>query len=155
MRDALAGLAQRNRRHGVASTVKFIPGTSVPDLTAAKAVAQGLPDLRIMFDAWHFARSGGRVEDIDTLPPDAVGGVQISDWLPPEPGAPYVPMSGRLMPSDGCLPLAAILARIEANSPGLDVGIEVFNVDLARLGHDEAARTLARKSLPYLARDIR
>jgi len=152
MREALARLAERNGAHGVASTFEFIPGTGVPDLPSAVVVTRDVPGLTIMFDMWHFARSGGRIEDIDALPPGAIGGVQLNDWLPPEPGVPYVPMSGRLMPGDGCLPLADVLARIEANSPGLDVGIEVFNADLARMERDEAVRMLVRKSRPFLAK---
>jgi len=152
MREALARLAERNGAHGVASTFEFIPGTGVPDLPSAVVVTRDVPGFTIMFDMWHFARSGGRIEDIDALPPGAIGGVQLNDWLPPEPGVPYVPMSGRLMPGDGCLPLADVLARIEANSPGLDVGIEVFNADLARMERDEAVRMLVRKSRPFLAK---
>jgi len=151
LREALEKLARRNSEHGIASTFEFIPGTGVPDLPSAAAVTRDIDDLSILFDMWHFARSNGRIEDIDALPPGAIGGVQINDWLPPEPGAPYVPMAGRLMPGDGCLPLADILARIEANSPGLDVGIEVFNADLERMDRDEAARMLVRRSRPFLA----
>jgi sugar phosphate isomerase/epimerase len=151
MRDALARLVGWNSVHGFASTIEFIPGTGVADLPSAADVTCGVPDFTILFDMWHFARSHGGIEDIDALPPGAVGGVQLNDWLPPEPGAPYVPMTGRLIPGDGCLPLADILTRIEANSSGLDVGIEVFNADLERMDHDKAAQTLARKSLPYLA----
>jgi len=154
MREALAGLAERNGARGFASSFEFIPGTSVPDLPSAAAVTRDAPGLGIMFDMWHFARSDGRIADIDALPPGAIGGVQINDWLPAAPGAPYVPMSGRLTPGDGCLPLAAILARIEANSPGLDVGIEVFNATLAPMGRDEAVRMLARRSRPYLVEEM-
>jgi len=153
--EALARLARQNAAHGFASTFEFIPGTSVPDLPSAAALVRDAPGLTIMFDMWHFARSDGRIADIDALPPGTIGGVQINDWLPAAPGAPYVPMSGRLMPGDGCLPLAEILARIEANSPGLDVSIEVFNADLEAMGRDAAARLLAGKSRLFLAEDSR
>ena len=151
MRDALTHLVGRNSAHGLASTFEFIPGTAVPDLAAAATLTRDIADFTILFDTWHFARSNGRIEDIDALPPCAIGGVQINDWLPSDPGAPYVPMAGRLMPGDGCLPLADILARIEANSSGLEVGIEVFNADLERMDRREAVRTLVCKSQPYLA----
>lgn len=118
IRDALAAQAERNAAQGFASTIEFIPGTMIPDLATAGDMIAWAPHLRIMFDTWHFARSGGEPADIDRLPPGAFGGAQLNDWNPAEPGAPYVPMSGRLLPGRGSLPLADIMARIDANSPG-------------------------------------
>ncbi len=149
--EAIDRVAQANRAHGLETVIEFIPGTGVPDLPTAARLTQGVPDLRIMFDCWHFARSGGVLADIAALPPGAIGGVQINDWSPPEPGAPYVPMSGRLMPGDGSLPLAEIMALIEANRPGLPVGIEVFNAGLREMGWQAAVATIVAKARPLLA----
>lgn len=151
MEDEVAMLAEQNHVRGFATTFEFIPGTGVPDLVTAAKVTSASPHARIMFDTWHFARSGGKLEDIDALPPESIGGVQINDWLPPEPGAVYVPMSGRLMPGEGCLLLAEILARIEANSPGLAVCVEVFSAEITALGWEEAVRRMAAMSRPFLA----
>ena len=151
VRDALAEQAGRNHAHGFASTIEFIPGTMIPDLATAADMITGSSHLRIMFDTWHFARSGGRPDDLDRLAPGAIGGGQLNDWAPPEPGAPYVPMSGRLLPGHGTLPLADIMARIEANSPGLDICIEVFNADLAALGRQKSVQLMAELSAPLLA----
>lgn len=151
LENAVARLAEENYARGFASTFEFVPGTGVPNLASAARLAAASPHVRVMFDTWHFARSGGTLADIEALPPGVIGGVQINDWLPAKPNTPYVPMSGRLIPGDGCLPLAAILARIEANSPGLDVGIEVFSDDLAALGHDAAVRRLTAATRPILA----
>jgi len=151
MQDAVAGLAEANHARGFATTFEFIPGTGVPDLATAAALTAASPHTRIMFDTWHFARSGGTLADIDALPPGAIGAAQINDWRPPEPGAPYVPMSGRLMPGEGCLPHADILRRIEANAPGLDVQVEVFSAEVEALGWEAAVRRMARASRPLLA----
>ncbi len=151
---AMESLAEANRAHGVVTTIEFIPGTGVPDLTTAARLTRDVDDLRIMFDCWHFARSGGTLADIEALPAGAIGGVQVNDWSPPEPGAPYVPMAGRLMPGDGCLPLADILARLEANTPGLDVGIEVFNAELGAMTRSEAVRLMRDRTGPLIARSF-
>ena len=152
MRDALAELTARNADRGFASTIEFIPGTSIPDLPNAAALAVDAPGLRIMLDAWHWARSSGTLADIDALPPGMIGGVQLNDWLPPEPGAPYVPMSGRLLPGDGCLQLVEMLAAVERNSPGLDVGIELFNADLGRMDRTASVALMAERCAGLLAR---
>lgn len=148
---AVARLTEANRAHGFATTIEFIPGTGVPDLAAAARLVRAAPDLKIMFDCWHYARSGGTLADIAALPPGAIGGVQVNDWSPPAPGASYVPMSGRLMPGDGNLPLAQILALVEANNTGLWVGIEVFNADLRAMGRDAAVREMVERTRPLLA----
>lgn len=148
---AMARIAEANRAHGCSTLIEFIPGTGVPDLVTAGRLTRDVPDLRIMFDCWHFARSGGTLADIAALPSGAIGGVQINDWSPPEAGAPYVPMSGRLMPGDGSLPLSRILSLIERNAPGLPVGIEVFNAGLREIGWDAAASALVERTRPLLA----
>jgi sugar phosphate isomerase/epimerase len=143
LQDSVARLAEANHARGFATTFEFIPGTGVPDLATALAVTQG-SRARIMLDTWHLARSGGAAEQIEALPAGAIGGVQLNDWSPPAPGEAYVPMSGRRLPGEGDLPLARILAAVEANSPGLDVCMEVFSAELAALGWQAAAARMAR-----------
>ena len=147
----LRAMAEANRAEGFASTIEFIPGTAVPDLPAGAELTAGADHFTILFDTWHYARSGGTLEQIAALPAGAIGAVQVNDWTAPEPGAPYVPMSGRLAPGAGSLPLREILRLIEANSPGLIVGIEVFNADLAGVDFGAAAQRLAAASAPFLA----
>ena len=153
-RDGIAQIAELNRAHGMTSTLEFVPTSSIRDLCSAARVTRGIDALSVMFDTWHFARSGGTVEQILALEPDSIGGVQISDWLPPVEGETYVPMSGRLMPGDGCLPLREILVAIDDNSPGLDVGIEVFNSAIAKRGR-AAVVEMVERSIPLLANRCR
>lgn len=144
LQDSVAGIAARNRDAGFATTLEFIPDTGVPDLATALAIVAAAADAAVMFDTWHFARSGGTLLQLAALPAGAIGGVQISDRIPPPPGEPYVPMAGRLCPGEGELPLAEMLAQIERNSPGADVGMEVFSGELKRMGWAAAGARLAR-----------
>jgi sugar phosphate isomerase/epimerase len=59
---------------GVTVSLEFMPGTAIPDLGAAQAIATacGAANCGAMLDTWHFARSGGSVEDIAKLPPGAI-----------------------------------------------------------------------------------
>lgn len=149
--EELVRLAEANRAQGFASTIEFIPGTGVPDLPAAAELTAATTGFTVLFDTWHYARSGGTLDQIAALPPGAIGAVQVNDWCPPEPGAAYVPMAGRLTPGTGTLPLGAILQQINANSPGLVVGIEVFNAALAGRDYGESASILAEATIPFLA----
>jgi sugar phosphate isomerase/epimerase len=97
----------------------------------------------VLLDTWHFARSGGGVADIEALPPGSIGAFQLSDRTLPAPGAAYVPMTGRKLPGEGELPLAAILAACIANSPEITAEIEVFSEELRNLPLDDAAARAA------------
>ncbi len=151
MQEIVAEAAEQSFRRGFTTTFEFLPGTAIPDLAAAAKLIEASPHLRIMFDTWHFARSGGVPGDIDQLAPGVIGSVQLNDWAPPVPGAPYVPMSGRLIPGQGGLPLRDILARIERNSPGLVVSIEVFSRALEEISWEDGVRLLTEASEPLLA----
>jgi sugar phosphate isomerase/epimerase len=148
-----AGVAERAAARGLTATLEFIPDTGVPDLATAVGIVRlaGRPNLSVLVDSWHLARSGGSLGDLEALAPGAVGALQISDRKAPAPGEAYVPMSGRLPPGDGELPLAAWLRAILAKNPGLNVGVEVFSGELTALGLDEAVRRLGESSRRVLA----
>jgi|SRR6185437_6371291 len=143
--DALGPMAERARARGVRLTLEFIPGTGIPDLPAALDLCRsvGAPNLGIMFDTWHFFRSGGTLADLADLPPGVVFAAQVSDATVDALGPTYVPMMDRLLPGQGTLPLVAILTALVANHPDLRIGVEVFRQDLRRMGPDQAARTVA------------
>ncbi len=54
-----------------------------------------------------------------------------------------MPMTGRKLPGEGELPLAAILAACIANSPEITAEIEVFSEELRNLPLDDAAARAA------------
>jgi hypothetical protein len=60
-------------------------------------------------------------------------------------------MAGRLCPGEGSLPLEQMLVYIEANSPGLDVCMEVFSAPLKEMGWAAAGRRLAASGRAVLA----
>ncbi|HVX23446.1 MAG TPA: sugar phosphate isomerase/epimerase [Acidimicrobiales bacterium] len=150
--DAIGALAERAAARGLRVALEFIPGTGIPDLPSALALCRevGTGTVGIMFDTWHFYRSGGTVDELGQLPPGVVFGCQVSDASPAalEPG--YVPMTDRLLPGRGTLPLPAVLAALVGNNPDLRIGVEVFRNDLRRMGPDRAARTVADAMGPIL-----
>jgi sugar phosphate isomerase/epimerase len=141
----LGPICRRAAADGITIALEFMPETAIPDLAVARAIAAacGEPNCGAMLDTWHFARSGGTVSDIAGLPGNAIAGLQLSDRLPPVPDEPYRPMSGRLLPGEGTLPLAQIVAAALANSPGITAEVEVFSDALGALSADAAARRTA------------
>ncbi len=155
--DCLGPLAARARSHGVMLTLEFLPESSIPDLATAQRIvtAIGAANLGLMFDTWHFARTGGTLAQLAAVPKGLITGLQISDRVPPAPGTVYTPMGGRLLPGEGELPLVPWLKVILGRDPGLTVGVEVFSDELAALTPENAAgrvATTTRKVLAGLAR---
>lgn len=151
LQDAVGSIAERHHARGFATTLEFIPDSGVPDLAAAIEIVSVSTHARIMFDTWHFARSGGTVEQLAELRPGVIGGVQISDRVLPPEGYTEEPLSGRRAPNKGELPLAAMIAAIQSSSPGLDIGIEVFSEELKALGWQAAGARMAAGGRAVLA----
>jgi sugar phosphate isomerase/epimerase len=153
--DCLGGIAQRARRRGVRLTLEFLPESAIPDLAHALRLTRAVAadNLAILFDVWHFARSGGTLEQLTALPADAIGGLQISDRIAPPPGTAYAPMSGRLLPGEGELPLSEWLPALLRRQRRLTaIGVEVFSEELKALTPSEIARRVAASAGGLLAR---
>jgi sugar phosphate isomerase/epimerase len=131
--EAVAAVARRAAQRGLTVLVEFLPGTGISDLNAAAAIVAGCGEknVQITLDTWHFARSDSTIRQIETLPPGMIAGMQVSDWAPPEPGAPFVMMTGRRMPGQGVLPLADIIAAARRNNPALQALVEVLDSERA------------------------
>jgi sugar phosphate isomerase/epimerase len=151
--DCLGPLAGRAQAHGVGLTLEFLPESSIPDLATAQRIVTAIdaPNLGLMFDTWHFARSGGTLAQLAGLPRGLITGLQISDRTPPAPGTVYTPMGGRLLPGEGELPLVQWLEVILARDPGLTVGVEVFSDELTALKPEDAAGRVAQTTRGVLA----
>jgi sugar phosphate isomerase/epimerase len=151
---AISGIAAQGREAGVRTAIEFIPGTGVPDIRSAASIvnAVGLGRVGIMFDTWHFARTGGTVEQLRNLMPGAVYGLQISDCTLEAARTPQAPLTGRLAPGEGELPLVEMLRVLLANNRGLRVGIEVFNREQRELPPDLAVARVVEPMRRVLAR---
>lgn len=136
MAAAVARIADTAAPLGVSAVLEFIPGTGIPDLATALDIAARAdrPNAGVLFDTWHFLRSGGALaeidEGIDALAACRVVEAQISDRRTPAPGEAYRPMAGRLPPGDGQAPLAAIIRALRTAVPDVVLGLEVFPDEL-------------------------
>jgi sugar phosphate isomerase/epimerase len=121
---ALCGLA---REQGIEVTLEFTPLSRVKSLgdavDALAAVDQ--PNLKIMLDSLHLARSDGTPSDVARIDPTLIGYAQISDGPAAYPGDEmyfHEALFERLLPGDGELPL---IEFIQVLPPGIILGAEV------------------------------
>lgn len=142
MVDSLGAVCRRAADHGLTVALEFMPDTGVPTLDAARRITGHLQEFGagVTFDTWHFARSGGRLEDLATIRRGEIAVLQVNDRDERRSSSPYLPMSRRVFPGHGTLPLVAMLAEISRCEPDIRVGLEVFNDALMDRAPGEVAR---------------
>jgi 4-hydroxyphenylpyruvate dioxygenase len=143
--DAVGAVCRRAAPQGLRICLEFFPDSGLPDLPFAQAVVEacGEPNAGLLLDVFHLDRSGGTVDDVRRLPPGAIAGIQLSDRRRPPPGTAHVPLSGRLLPGDGELPLRELVEAALENSPDATIDVEVLNDELRALAPGDAATRLA------------
>ena len=133
--ETFAALTVDARPYGLRPLIEPIPYTHVSNLDEAAHIAEHSGGGGILVDALHFRRFGGSVEQLRSLDPELLSYAQLCD-------APLAPPSGlprprklprgqstdgtdlqlesramRLLPGDGELPLADILAALPEGIP--------------------------------------
>jgi sugar phosphate isomerase/epimerase len=93
----------------------------------------GRPSFKLLVDAMHFFRFGGRVEDLAAAGPGLIGYVQLCDAPRVSTHASYMDeaLHERLAPGDGELPLVDLLRSVPDD---VVVSVEVPQRSLAAAG---------------------
>lgn len=145
MAEGVASVCRMAAAQGVTIVLEFVPDSGIRTIGEAGeiALASGEANCKVHLDTWHLARSGGSAETVRQLRAGLVGAFQLSDRREPAPGTAYVPMTGRLLPGEGELPLGEIVAAALANSPDLTIEVEVFSEELGAMAADDAAQRVA------------
>src|SRR5712692_8097164 len=113
-------LCDRAAAYGLHVGLEFAIYTGVRTLAhAAKIVARSKrSNASVLVDALHFSRSGGVPQQIATVDPSLFRYAQICDAGPDMPGPGDTPAlirearTGRLLPGEGVLPLAELVAAL-------------------------------------------
>ena len=127
---AFAGLCDRASDHGLLVHLEFLPWSRIPDLATAWQVVRAAdrPNGGLMLDAWHYFRSRPDSELLRSIPGASILGIQLCDApATPEPEPMHATLHERLLPGEGELPLAALLADVTATGTTAPLGIEVFS----------------------------
>lgn len=139
--EAVGAVCAQAQTYGLRLTLEFLPESAVPDLATALAIVRGVgaPNLGVQLDTFHFCRSGGLAEHLAAAG-GAITGIQVADRGPVVPGSRYVPMSDRLLPGAGELPLVAVTAAtLRASGDQTRLGLEAPSALLRGLDPDDAA----------------
>jgi sugar phosphate isomerase/epimerase len=141
--SAIGALCRRAAARGLGISLEFVPGTGLPDIATAETMIRtcGEPNFRITLDPWHLARSGGSVDDISHLPPNSIALVQLCDLMRHSMGAG--PMTGRSLPGEGEMPLAALTEAALANTPDCTFAVEWFSAETQGKTPDQVAARVA------------
>jgi sugar phosphate isomerase/epimerase len=134
---ALRRLVHALEGTGVRPVVEFLPFSSIRTLDeACSLVAEADADgsIGVLVDVLHLVRSGGAPADLATVAPELLPYLQVCDagqaTLPVSRGALFrEAVGGRLLPGDGTLPVAEVIARFPAGAP---LSVEVLSDDLMR-----------------------
>ncbi len=152
--DHFGALCDLLAPYRLTAELEFMPWVPCRDLVSAKRVlgAAARPNAGVLIDALHFARSGGRLEQIDDIPREWLHYAQICDAAVPGPGTNegliHDARCERLLPGEGGIDLRGLFERLPAD---LDVGIEVPSDTRAPvLGYVEWARRAKAATLELL-----
>jgi len=148
--EAFAGLCDRAREHGLLVHLEFMPFSEVRDVSVAEQVVTGAgrENGGILFDTWHHFRSGAPDA---AIPARRVIGIQIND-APTRPEADPIEETShrRLLPGEGDIDLAGLMARLAAGGCRAPIGVEVFSDALATRPVAETARRAAEAARAVL-----
>jgi len=151
--DTFIALCDLARPFGLTVEFEFVSFASIATLEAAADIVRNAQrdNAGLMIDTLHFDRSGTRLEELDTLPRQWLRFVQICNAPPcttPTPdGMMQTAREGRSLLHEGCIDVAAILARL----PEMPYSIEAPNkAALAELGAAEFARRNLEAAKNYL-----
>jgi sugar phosphate isomerase/epimerase len=152
--DKLAALCEAAKPYDVTISLEFARYTAVKSVEAAQRVVTvtAQPNMAIMIDALHLARSGGTPEAVAAVEPARLRYVQFCDArpeAPPDDSLRWEAQNDRLLPGEGALPLFA-LAR--ALPPDIPISIEVPSLALRDLPAAEIARRCLDATKNVLAR---
>lgn len=120
-------LARLCAEYGITVALEFFAYSAIPSLGEADRLVADLgePNLKLLIDALHLARSGGDAAGLAALPRHRIAFFQLCDA--PAAAPPFDRLSeeggrNRLDPGEGALPLAGFLAALP---PDIVIEVEV------------------------------
>ena len=151
--EALAGVCDRAREHGLLVTLEYLPWSGIADAATALAIVErsGRANAALMVDTWHSFRGPTSDEQLRKLPGAAVGSVQISD-APAEPTGDLVTETlEAALPGEGAIPLVRWLRILDLIGSRAPIGVEVFSKALDALPPSEVGRRCGAAARAVLA----
>ncbi len=144
--ERLTQLIQRCAGTGVVLVLEFLPALATRTLVQAASIVARVdhPDVRVLVDALHLARSGATAADVAALPRGTVPYLQLCDAPAvlddtSPAGLIHEALHARLLPGNGDLALQALLDAV----PGVPVSFEQRSAPLREQYPDPVERARA------------
>ncbi|MET0850752.1 MAG: TIM barrel protein [Candidatus Rokuibacteriota bacterium] len=123
--ERFCDLCDRAAPYGLSVGLEFAVYTGVRTLAHAAELVRrsGRANTSVLIDALHFSRSGGWPAHVAAAPPALFRYAQLCDAAPDMPARHDTPAlirearTGRLLPGEGALPLADLVAALPADLP--------------------------------------
>jgi sugar phosphate isomerase/epimerase len=147
----LAELCEVAARYGIKPALEFMAFRNISTLGDAIRFRQftNHPNLAVVVDALHFARSGGNPGELAVLDPAIISCFQICDAPATAPDdLAREARFGRLLPGKGGLPLHEMLAALPAEVP---LAVEVPDMTRTDITPLEKAREASRTARSLMA----
>jgi 4-hydroxyphenylpyruvate dioxygenase len=140
--DLFAGICERAARRNLLVTLEPVPWAGIGRAAVAKSIVSGsrAANARIAVDTWGFFRGGSRIEDLQGLGGAAFDNVQLNDGPRAAWTDLFAEASDRLLPGDGKLPVADVIASLVAEGFQGPWGIEAPSSLWKDLSADEIGR---------------
>ncbi len=110
--------------------LEFLPWSAIPDLPAALSLVAEVaePNLGLVLDTWHFARTGADYPSLAALPGEKLHFIQVSD-LRADAGPDTIreTLAHRVAPGEGVLDWPRLLAILTDRGVTCPVGTEQFS----------------------------
>ncbi len=138
----------------VSLALEFVPFSACRTLADAQAIVSAVarPNVGLVIDPLHLARSGDTPDDLRSTPSQGVFFLQLCDApavTPPGVDLPTEARRMRLAPGDGALPLDELFRNAK---PDIDVECEFPTARNLLLPPDERARAIRAAAARFLAR---
>ena len=108
------------------------------------------PDMRVLFDCYHFWSGQSKFEDLDLLKPGDIGHVHFQDV--PDMPRELLDQTTRVIPGDGVTPLVKILRKLAEKGYSGPLSVELFLPKFQQGDPYEVAREIRQKAEALMRR---
>jgi len=146
--DQMRTVGEVAQQFRVTMMAEFTRGSSfISTLTTALRVARAAahPNVKPLFDCYHFWSGNNKLEDLDLLKPGEIGHVHFQDV--PDIPRELLDQTTRLIPGEGVSPLTAILKKLsDKGSYSGPLSVELFLPKYQQGDPYEVARDIRQKA---------
>jgi len=145
--DCIRETGEIAKQFGMTAMIEFVrtsPYISTLTTCVKQIHAAGHPNVRVLFDFYHFWSGQGKFEDLDLLQKGDIGHVHFQDV--PDMPRELLDNTTRLIPGDGVTPIAKILKKLVEKGYAGPLSVELFLPEFQQGDPYEVASRIREKA---------